>query len=273
MKCHASSITSAGPRARAEFSGSRLSGDRSGPHERALAHGFGKTAVRCGDDMDVDRHGPRTGMRSLSRSATSRRMSIATSTIRRSAPASERGTFRGRLGAVGLGDGRAFVCGKFGGGRELAVQRPDIRRRTHVGLPTWLCCAPPMFPALHPPRVVAKLRNRGYWARFAQCMVLIRLMPVAVRQDGGRERLRVQGHVRKGRRESWRRARSVRVNAHGAQRHRSGGCGEVRASAFYARDQGRDQARYCWMRVVRKPASPWRSMEYCQDRNSSTVSV
>ena len=32
-------------------------------------------------------------------------------------------------------------------------------------------------------------------------------------------------------------------------------------------------SRYCWMRVVRSPASPCWSMEYCQDRNSSTVSV
>src|SRR5215467_11405001 len=31
--------------------------------------------------------------------------------------------------------------------------------------------------------------------------------------------------------------------------------------------------RYCWMRVVRKPARPWRSIEYCQARNSSTVRV
>jgi hypothetical protein len=31
--------------------------------------------------------------------------------------------------------------------------------------------------------------------------------------------------------------------------------------------------RYCWMRVVRSPASPWRSIEYCQAKNSSTVSV
>ena len=31
--------------------------------------------------------------------------------------------------------------------------------------------------------------------------------------------------------------------------------------------------RYCWMRVVRSPARPWRSIEYCQARNSSTVSV
>ena len=31
--------------------------------------------------------------------------------------------------------------------------------------------------------------------------------------------------------------------------------------------------RYCWMRVVRSPARPCRSIEYCQDRNSSTVRV
>src|ERR1700730_12058755 len=31
--------------------------------------------------------------------------------------------------------------------------------------------------------------------------------------------------------------------------------------------------RYCWMRVVRRPASPCWSIEYCHDRNSSTVSV
>jgi hypothetical protein len=31
--------------------------------------------------------------------------------------------------------------------------------------------------------------------------------------------------------------------------------------------------RYCWIRVVRSPARPWRSIEYCQARNSSTVSV
>ena len=31
--------------------------------------------------------------------------------------------------------------------------------------------------------------------------------------------------------------------------------------------------RYCWMRVVRRPARPCWSMEYCQDRNSSTVRV
>ena len=32
-----------------------------------------------------------------------------------------------------------------------------------------------------------------------------------------------------------------------------------------------DQARYCWIRVVRKPASPCSSMEACQLKNSSTV--
>src|SRR5271163_3927298 len=31
--------------------------------------------------------------------------------------------------------------------------------------------------------------------------------------------------------------------------------------------------RYCWMRVVRSPARPCWSIEYCQARNSSTVSV
>jgi len=31
--------------------------------------------------------------------------------------------------------------------------------------------------------------------------------------------------------------------------------------------------RYCWIRVVRSPARPCRSIEYCQARNSSTVSV
>ena len=31
--------------------------------------------------------------------------------------------------------------------------------------------------------------------------------------------------------------------------------------------------RYCWMRVVRRPARPCWSIEYCQERNSSTVSV
>lgn len=30
---------------------------------------------------------------------------------------------------------------------------------------------------------------------------------------------------------------------------------------------------YCWTRVARRPASPWRSMERCQLKNSSTVSV
>jgi hypothetical protein len=35
---------------------------------------------------------------------------------------------------------------------------------------------------------------------------------------------------------------------------------------------GRAHWRYCWMRVVRKPAKPWRSIEYCQARNSSTES-
>src|SRR5262249_35867039 len=34
-----------------------------------------------------------------------------------------------------------------------------------------------------------------------------------------------------------------------------------------------DYCRYCWMRVVRRPARPCWSMEYCQERNSSTVSV
>ena len=33
------------------------------------------------------------------------------------------------------------------------------------------------------------------------------------------------------------------------------------------------QERYCWMRVVRRPARPCWSIEYCQERNSSTVSV
>ena len=37
--------------------------------------------------------------------------------------------------------------------------------------------------------------------------------------------------------------------------------------------QAADYWRYCWMRVVRRPARPCWSMEYCQDRNSSTVSV
>ena len=36
---------------------------------------------------------------------------------------------------------------------------------------------------------------------------------------------------------------------------------------------GKSPGRYCWMRVVRSPARPWRSIEYCQERNSSTVSV
>ena len=31
--------------------------------------------------------------------------------------------------------------------------------------------------------------------------------------------------------------------------------------------------RYCWMRVVRRPARPCWSIEYCHDKNSSTVSV
>lgn len=35
----------------------------------------------------------------------------------------------------------------------------------------------------------------------------------------------------------------------------------------------RCQWRYCWIRVVRNPASPYSSMEACQDRNSSTVSL
>src|SRR4029078_9314697 len=30
-------------------------------------------------------------------------------------------------------------------------------------------------------------------------------------------------------------------------------------------------ARYCWMRVVRRPARPCWSIEYCHDRNSWTV--
>src|ERR1700746_1450703 len=34
-----------------------------------------------------------------------------------------------------------------------------------------------------------------------------------------------------------------------------------------------DYCRYCWMRVVRRPARPCWSMEYCQERNSSTVNV
>src|SRR5215831_13928702 len=34
-----------------------------------------------------------------------------------------------------------------------------------------------------------------------------------------------------------------------------------------------DYCRYCWMRVVRSPARPCWSIEYCQERNSSTVSV
>ena len=34
-----------------------------------------------------------------------------------------------------------------------------------------------------------------------------------------------------------------------------------------------DYCRYCWMRVVRRPARPCWSIEYCQERNSSTVSV
>src|SRR5262249_52502751 len=31
--------------------------------------------------------------------------------------------------------------------------------------------------------------------------------------------------------------------------------------------------RYCWMRVVRRPARPWRAIEYCQATKSSTVRV
>jgi hypothetical protein len=37
--------------------------------------------------------------------------------------------------------------------------------------------------------------------------------------------------------------------------------------------RARVYCRYCWIRVVRRPARPWRSIEYCQARNSSTVSV
>ena len=42
------------------------------------------------------------------------------------------------------------------------------------------------------------------------------------------------------------------------------------------RDKGHNgklPGRYCWMRVVRSPAKLWRSIEYCQERNSSTVSM
>ena len=35
----------------------------------------------------------------------------------------------------------------------------------------------------------------------------------------------------------------------------------------------RRYCRYCWIRVVRRPARPCRSIEYCQARNSSTVRV
>src|SRR5262245_13028857 len=35
----------------------------------------------------------------------------------------------------------------------------------------------------------------------------------------------------------------------------------------------KDYWRYCWMRVVRNPARPCWSIEACQERNSSTVSV
>src|SRR5215471_8424480 len=48
--------------------------------------------------------------------------------------------------------------------------------------------------------------------------------------------------------------------------------GDGRQLAGGAR-QARGYCRYCWMRVVRNPARPCWSMEYCQDRNSSTVRV
>jgi hypothetical protein len=33
------------------------------------------------------------------------------------------------------------------------------------------------------------------------------------------------------------------------------------------------QCRYCWIRVVRSPARPYSSIDACQDRNSSVVSL
>ena len=36
---------------------------------------------------------------------------------------------------------------------------------------------------------------------------------------------------------------------------------------------GANQCRYCWIRVVRRPASPYSSIDACQDRNSSVVSL
>jgi hypothetical protein len=49
--------------------------------------------------------------------------------------------------------------------------------------------------------------------------------------------------------------------------------GAIPAGSKLATVPGAPYCRYCWIRVVRKPARPWRSMEYCQARNSSTVSV
>src|SRR5688572_5817703 len=43
--------------------------------------------------------------------------------------------------------------------------------------------------------------------------------------------------------------------------------------ALRLRDETVRYWRYCWMRVVRSPARPCCSIEYCHDRNSSTVSV
>ena len=61
-----------------------------------------------------------------------------------------------------------------------------------------------------------------------------------------------------------REARSLRVRAGDRRATESGGRAERRLI---------DQWRYCWMRVVRRPARPCWSIETCQDRNSSTVRV
>jgi hypothetical protein len=46
--------------------------------------------------------------------------------------------------------------------------------------------------------------------------------------------------------------------------------GSLRAGSLV--DEG-NQCLYCWIRVVRRPARPYSSIDACQDKNSSTVSL
>src|ERR1700756_3740524 len=100
-------------------------------------------------------------------------------------------------------------------------------------------------------------------ARFAQFMVSAGLMRCAVRN---RNRAALQNCDAAQGADGFDQAESKE------RRHWRPGVA-VRQCAEAALVRERPYWRYCWMRVVRNPARPCWSIEYCQDRNSSTVRV